>query len=749
MPKKISLLVLVFLIALYPTMISAAASQTSDNQQNGQEEAKISATDTSVETTLVDNGETDAAKVETESTNQESETVEEAIEPSGEEAETVEEVTETTDEEVKSVEETTVSTDEEATYEEITDNNTDSNAGTESVMNDTPVSDENVDETKELEEEELAEVTNEENSENEELNFFLMSGTADGNIYYDFNKGYYVLQLDASIFNLAGKQNLIDKWLVFSLPTGVDIPDVDGVPDGITPVTLHDGTTGIAVNIPDIEGAGKEGVQLDIPLIGTADVSNENTDIYVANVEAESNTYEILGQVRDERNIDFSVMDGEPNFDVSGDVEGSTAYNVENHYYTLDLHAELTNNLDQELNDQYVGFVLPDGVTVVDKIDVEYELFELENGQQALALPFSTIKKGYNEQNFTIPLIGQTDDSVSDAPLTLYRVDTNPITGGYYVTGEINGTANIDFSAMNESWYLDGMSSLEINYLDSPENLIGLVFAFHIRNLTLDDVDKVSISFNIPEDITLHNPDEYQRSADIPDLLADFLDHWSGDSQGLNVELVGNTATIKFNEFQGTESATGLFTALGESEHSLQELKGVEITLSLYRNGSELVKELSIPFEVYDEDSLDPGNGDDDNDGDNEEEPDTGNTGGSDNESDNNGGNEGSGNNSQDDANENSDGDHENVDDSSNENSDGGHEIADNISNENSDDDHDDNKNANQENDDKTKNQSSNNDNELPNTGSFFGVGFWAIFGAFMIAVGGILMFARSRFARV
>src|SRR5699024_5729566 len=103
----------------------------------------------------------------------------------------------------------------------------------------------------------------------EELDLNNIYGTAKArSLEYDYNKGYYVLDLQAGLNNFSGNQVLTDKWVAFTLPNGVSIPNVDEVPQGIVQVGI-DGKNAVAVKIPDVkEFPDSKYVYPEIPLIG-------------------------------------------------------------------------------------------------------------------------------------------------------------------------------------------------------------------------------------------------------------------------------------------------------------------------------------------------------------------------------------------------------------------------------------------------------------------------------------------------
>src|SRR5699024_11752501 len=79
---------------------------------------------------------------------------------------------------------------------------------------------------------------------------------------------------------------------------------------------------------------------------------------------------------------------------------------------------------------------------------------------------------------------------------------------------------NVDFSQMTEQWDFDAKAQIVKDFPGLDNGEFGLNFAFNASNLTIDGVDKVKVEFNVPEDITVHEPDEYTQG-DAPDALKD------------------------------------------------------------------------------------------------------------------------------------------------------------------------------------------------------------------------------------
>lgn len=689
MIRKVSLLMVIFMLVFSPAMTAFAATEDTTNE--GTEQGATA------------EGEEEVAAPEedgVENTESDSEAADQSIDEANDSVETD-------------------SNSEEQTTDNDADTNTEEADNNESVETDANVEEEEQAETEEVtgddeEGEEEAEV-----QEEEELDLTNIHGAANGEIYYDITKGHYVLDLQAGLSNYSD-QEIKQKWVAFALPEGVGVPADADVPAGVALVQLYDGHTGIAVKIPDVTAfPDSKYVYPKIPLTGSvdADYNSPNENLYLFNVDEANQVAEDLGQIKSQRNIDFSVMEDNPGLDMEGSLNGEVVFDSENHAYNLELTGTITNNTDQVLEDFYVGFELPDGVQAANADGIAG--LQLDNGKRGLAIQFAEINEGENEVNVTIELIGKTDGEVSNKNLTLYMIDSS-----YREIGQINGQANIDYSAMNQEWEFNGEAQLVKDFPGLADNQFGLRFAFDVQNLTIDDVDKVKLEFNVPSDIKVHEPDEYQSGGDLPDSLKDFLDDdLSGSAGSLDIEWNGNTATVTLGDLKGSEWAKGYFTAIGESSKSLNQLKGMDVTITLYRDNDMSVQEINVPFKIvpYEgpggDDGKDPGNGNDDGKkpgtgGDDNNAPGTGddnNAPGTDNGSNNDGSNgDGTANNGS--ANDGSS------------NNDGANNDGPTVSGTDSD----------------------SNGDTLPKTGTFFGTWFWQLFGALLLVSGGFV-YRRSR----
>lgn len=601
--KKASLLGLSFLLAFYPAAVLAA--ETEEQQSNEQIDNQVDVTtensadneeeNVAAESTEGDNlSDSESTELPAETTaDTESVTDEEAIQQDGDT-----EVTNTDD-----------STD---TNEEISDEDTESTAINEDATsentdnNDETSSDEDTDSEESLNEEEK---TEDEASEqlDEDLDLTDIYGTINQreDLQFDFNKGYYVLDLQAGLGNYSRNQVLNDKWIAFALPNGVYLASED-VPAGVVPVEVK-GKNGVAIKIPDVkEFPDSQYVYPKIPLVGEPDDNDPVLNLYLYNVNVSEQTYEEIGQIKEQREIDFSQMEGTPELDIDSDFTGEATYDSEKGYYVLDLTVNATNNTNSNVSDIYGAFKLPEGVQIVETADSldGIELLNLDDGgSPAVAVKLPQLGPEEDKEiTYQIPLLGQTTENVASTTIKAYLIN-----GEYYEIGQLHGSVTIDLSAMSESWEFSAESQIVGDFPGLEDGQLGLRFAFTSQNLTWDSVDRVKVEFQVPDTITIYEPDSYEQG-ELPDSLKDFLESDMTTSVDLDLSREGNTAIINLDTVDGAHTFEGWFTAFGETNAALGDLKGLEVLVTLYQNGEEVAQELHVPFDIVDYEGDDDSN---------------------------------------------------------------------------------------------------------------------------------------------
>src|SRR5690625_3694225 len=253
----------------------------------------------------------------------------------------------------------------------------------------------------------------------DELDLDNIYGTARGNIEYNVNKGYYVLDLQAGFSNHSGSQVIQDKWIGFALPNGISLANTDDIPSGVAQVTIK-GKSGLAIKIPDVkEFPDDKKVFLDIPLVGEENDNDPIENLYILDVDVDNRSFNNLGQINSQRNIDFSVMEETPILDLDGTITGSTNYDNQEAYYNLEVTVQAQNNNDYDVNDAYVGFALPEGVDVVES-RTGVRTINLGDDGRAIAVKLPDVESGSEtETTYTIPIIGVSDEVVQSDTITL------------------------------------------------------------------------------------------------------------------------------------------------------------------------------------------------------------------------------------------------------------------------------------------------------------------------------------------
>src|SRR5699024_7128571 len=145
----------------------------------------------------------------------------------------------------------------------------------------------------------------------EELKLGEIHGVADQreDMEYDAQKGYYVIELSAGLYNYTNTQDVDEKWVACALPDGVSVPEVEEIPSGLVTVTLPDEHTGVALKVPNVKGIGSESFTLELPLTGEPDDNDPNENLYLYNVDGNQEQAALIGEIKSNRDIDFSVME--------------------------------------------------------------------------------------------------------------------------------------------------------------------------------------------------------------------------------------------------------------------------------------------------------------------------------------------------------------------------------------------------------------------------------------------------------
>ena len=475
---------------------------------------------------------------------------------------------------------------------------------------------EEIDESEDAVEPEDEEEADQEQAD-EDLDLEQIYGTANGEITYDFNKGYYILDLQAGLSEYSGNQVLQDKWVAFALPNGITLANAD-VPSGVVQVSIK-GKRAIAVKIPDVGSfPDAKYVYPNIPLVGEVNDNDPVENLYLLNVDVDAQQFENLGQIKSQRNIDFSVMEENPTLDLHGSITGSTTYDEDKKYHFLDVTVKTLNQTDNTVNDLYVAFDLPENVEVVNDENTppNMEILNLENSR-AVALKLPNLDKG-NEKELTyrIPVVGVSDSVVTSETISVFKI----LDAGYNQVGQFEGHINVDFSDMDIAWHFDAIAQIIPDYPGISGNQQGFNFKYEVKNIDVKDVEKVKMEFNVPNGIKILEPD------------------YNGSSR-VEVDWNGNLATLTFGDLSGTSGFEGYFTAIGETSKSINELKAMEVKVTLFRDGDTVVETINVPFEVGayadiglpgtpeepedpetpgnedDDDTTEPGTGDDDNNG--------------------------------------------------------------------------------------------------------------------------------------
>src|SRR5699024_5411843 len=253
---------------------------------------------------------------------------------------------------------------------------------------------------------------NEEEDENR-VNFYIETvyATASGDIEYDVSKGHYVLDLREAFSYSQNVDDIEinDKWVAFALPTGVSV--ADELPSGMIQIGIA-GKTGLAVKVPNISGSSPgEFVDKEVALTGAVEDNDPYENLRMLEVDTESNTYEDLGEVQGQRNIDFSDMEENPSINLSGSVDGSTEFDDDEIYYNLNLTVNAENNAYDNIDNLFAAFELPEDVQMLNDDDTSSDVRLIsEDGRDLAAVRLPELREG-NEgtETYQVPVIGKSD----------------------------------------------------------------------------------------------------------------------------------------------------------------------------------------------------------------------------------------------------------------------------------------------------------------------------------------------------
>lgn len=544
MLKKFMTIGFVLMLAFQPvTSVAAASVDEKDTESNEAEEADVNAETEETEGVSEEDAEEEA---EEETSETDEEVVEEADKEESEEAEAKadEEESESTEKQSEEADETEASTEEE--------------------------SDEEVDTS----EEELETAA----TADEDIKLQDVIGTASGDITYDIAKGAYVLDLRAGFSSSTSQHDIDEKWVAFALPNGVDV--ASDLPSGTVRIFLN-GKTGIAVKVPNIKGIGMESVNKEILLTGEPDDNDPIVNLSMLNVDTEANQFDEIGEVRGQREIDFSTMQANPSIDLEGSLAGDVEYNTEKKQHFLNVTLEVDNNTESDISELYAGFELPGDVTVLDTEDTPegYKQFRGDDNETIGALQLPNVAQGESESvTYQIPVLGKTEAKVVANEIQLYSTNTGAV-------GSYNGNINLDFSAMDQDWDFEVTNEVITDYPGINADQKGFRFNYSAKNLTTEDVDKVSMEFIVPGGITIDKP-QY--------IGGDYID-WDG-----------NTATVDLDNIRGGTERYGYFTAVGSTSLTIDQLKDLQVKVTLYRDGQTEEKVINAAFVEgkYDEDDF-------------------------------------------------------------------------------------------------------------------------------------------------
>ncbi|MDY0409168.1 hypothetical protein [Paracerasibacillus soli] len=275
------------------------------------------------------------------------------------------------------------------------------------------------------------------------------------------------------------------------------------------------------VEMEEAEVDSEELVVSEVEKLASEEESQEQQEIEVEETEevvaetSKDHTVQNGAEVSTVQNDEgLSVADDNPALDLQGSIVGKAEFDEEKGYYVLDVTVTAQNQTETSTEGLYVGFKVPENVSVLDTeiTPEDLKLLRLDDGSTAVAvkLPEMTTDAEHSI-TYTIPVFGVSDDRIVDNVINVYAFDEN----GYHPVGHFSGSIDVDFTAMNLRWDFKAKSQLIKDYPGLEGNQFGLRFSFEAMNLSIHSEEQVKIKFDVPEEITVHEPDQYIGSLDI------------------------------------------------------------------------------------------------------------------------------------------------------------------------------------------------------------------------------------------
>ncbi len=408
----------------------------------------------------------------------------------------------------------------------------------------------------------------------------------------------------------------------------VDVVVPDATTDGSTDSeavadepTTNEESEAPTEEVPVEEAPAEEAPTAEEPAATEDEVTEENTE-NTEEVEAEApneeevvtpptedgstpNDEEVVDENEEEQpELTYEEIVAQMNGSVTGKV---SEYDKEKGYYTLTINASVTNNSEQAITNFYTGVDIPDNIMVLDTDETPQDIYLLTGEETELAIPVGEVKAGETKNiSISIPVIGKTSGANLLQDLNGYVIDEE----GYLPVGSISGTSNLTFSTMTEATFFEGKAQAVTDFPGLADNQFGMQFGFKVQNLQIENIDNVKIEFIVPDGVTIHEPDSY-KEGEIPDALDDFLD--GGDlglgSSRLDLDWNGNTASVNIGAIEAASGYQGFFSAIGESNLSFEDIKKLQVKITLF-SGNEEIESYTTPIELvkYQGNEEEPGN---------------------------------------------------------------------------------------------------------------------------------------------
>ncbi|MDQ0232569.1 hypothetical protein [Metabacillus malikii] len=347
MLKKASIVTIGLAVAIAPGVAAAEENNENQNQQTIVE-AEVETTENGVE----------SAELTTDQ-NEEDTVVENEDGNSTEENSSGEELVE---DETNDSEQTDSATDEQSDNQENTDEvPVENDQSQEEVAQDDEAGQDDGQAVPVDEDEEKVEDENDEQPELtvEDIVAQMKAFVSGGVSEYDKEKGYYTLELKASVTNNSS-QEISDIYTSFDIPSDIMVLDTAETPENFELLNVGD-KTAIALPVGKIGAGETKDISLNIPVIGKTsvqEVSPTITAVYIS-----QGGYAPIGEISGSSSIDYTSMNQTTYFE--GRAQAVVDHpGLEKNQFAMQFGFKLHNLTTENIDNVKIEYIVPNGVTI-------------------------------------------------------------------------------------------------------------------------------------------------------------------------------------------------------------------------------------------------------------------------------------------------------------------------------------------------------------------------------------------------